>query len=74
MMVDYFKGKTEEEAIANGKSAGIVEFEGDENCNDFEGGCAWDGQDRRCVCDNRRVYWATEKQEDGTWIAHGEAW
>ena len=73
-MTHYFTGLTEEEAIQKGKDFGSVEFNGDENCNDFDGDCMWDGESRRCFCGNRRVYWDTNEQSDGTWEAHGEAW
>lgn len=77
-MTDYFYGATEDEAIANGNvqaAAYLVEFEG-QNCDDWDDvGCAgWDGESRRCDCGNRRVYWVTEQEASGKWVAYGEAW
>jgi hypothetical protein len=48
-------------AIAYAKSVGSVEFEG-QNCGEVDEDTVcdgWDGEDRRCDCGNRRVYWAT---------------
>jgi hypothetical protein len=64
----YTQYKTESEAeaaaIAYVRLNGPIEFAG-MNCNDHRdddqpecGG--WDGEDRRCECGNRRVYWQTE--------------
>lgn len=78
-MADYFYGKTEEEAIQKGIDSPFpIDFVG-QNCNDYlddeESEClGWNGQDRRCYCGNRRVSWITEKQEDGQWLAYGEAY
>ena len=69
-----FIGNTEDEAIAEGIAEGFIEFGGDENCNDFEGDCWWDGESRRCDCGNRRVWWITEQLSDGRWRAYAEAW
>lgn len=44
-------------------------FDGDANCNDLNGDCAWDGIDRRCNCGNRRVSWTCDH---GHW--RGEAY
>ena len=69
---------TEEEAPSAGARAedeGFIEFDG-MNCNDYDdNGCVgWDGEDRRCVCGNRRVYWATHQNADGKWYTHAEAY
>jgi hypothetical protein len=72
-MVDYYYGETEEEAIAKGVAANGGQFVGDENCNDYDGDCDWDGVSRRCECGNRRVYWTTDYIQ-GRWQAYGEAW
>lgn len=76
-MTDYFYGDTEEEALEKANeyaaSNGTVEFTGDENCNDFNGDCCWDGESRRCACGNRRVEWTTDKTEFG-WLCFAEAW
>lgn len=59
-------------AMKDAEEQGYVDFDG-QNCADAwdEGeNCAgWDGVDRRCDCGNRRVYWETSKQHDGTWVA-----
>ena len=69
--------KTEEEAIAAAKAEVDVftDFDG-KNCDDLDdNSCAgWDGESRRCECGNRRVYWATMEQEDGTFTAYAEAY
>ena len=64
----YGQYDTQEEAetaaIEYVKLNGPIEFDG-MNCNDYldddqlECG-GWDGESRRCECDNRRVYWQTE--------------
>ena len=75
-MMDYFYGDSEEEVLLKAseyaKTNG-VEFEGDENCNDYEGNCEWWGESRRCECGNRRVGWNTHC-EDNKWICYAEAW
>ena len=71
-MTDYFTGATEDEAIAKGIELGVDDFVGNEFCADDCLG--WDGEDRRCDCGNRRVFWQTKKYDDGTWEAWGEAW
>jgi hypothetical protein len=59
---------TEEEAeaaaIAYVNLNGPIEFDG-MNCNDYldddQPECSgWYGEDRRCECGNRRVYWRTD--------------
>lgn len=74
-MTDYYYGSTEEEAISKGMADAYVEFQG-QNCDDWDDvGCGgWDGESRRCECGNRRVFWQTEEQEPGKWVAYGEAW
>ena len=65
--------KTEEEAIAAAKAAvyGFTDFNG-QNC---ENPCAgWDGDSPRCECGNRRVDWATGRNDDGTFYAYAEAY
>lgn len=64
----YGQYDTQEEAEAAAieyvKLNGPIEFDG-MNCNDYldddqlECG-GWDGESRRCECDNRRVYWQTD--------------
>ena len=64
----YKQYKTEAEAeaaaIAYVNLNGPIEFDG-MNCNDYlddgQPECSgWWGEDRRCECGNRRVYWQTE--------------
>ena len=66
--------KTEDDAIYKAKvdaaNCGLIDFDG-QNCDDCGG---WDGESRRCDCGNRRVYWATTQRDDGTFVAHAEAW
>ncbi len=69
--------KTEDEAIYKAKvdaaNCGWVDFCG-QNCESSSGCAGWDGNSRRCDCGNRRVYWATTKLHDGTFVAHAEAY
>ena len=66
--------KTEDEAIYAAKvdaaHCRLIDFSG-QNCDDCGG---WDGESRRCDCGNRRVYWATTKLHDGTFVAHAESY
>jgi len=64
----YGQYTTEEEAeraaIEYVNQNGPIEFDG-MNCNDYldddQPECGgWDGEDRRCNCGNRRVYWQTD--------------
>jgi hypothetical protein len=73
--------KTRQEAIdaavANAEDD-YIEFDG-MNCNDYlddgdEECGGWDGESRRCDCGNRRVYWETQQQHDGTWMAWAVAY
>ena len=70
---------TPEEAIAASiKNGPVAEFDG-MNCNDYIKDDAiecsgWDGESRRCECGNRRVYWATAKQDNGKFYAFAEAY
>jgi hypothetical protein len=68
---------TEEEAETAAKTYaklnGSIDFDG-MNCNDYkdehEPECTgWDGDDRRCDCGNRRVYWEVSKNSDGKFYA-----
>ena len=75
-MTDYFYADTEEEALEKAKQHAAtngVEFSGDDTCNDFDGGCEWDGESRRCNCGNRRVSWTTDNTPHG-WLCFAEAW
>lgn len=67
--------KTQQEAIdaavANAEDVGYVDFDG-QNCDSECIG--WDGTSRRCDCGNRRVYWETQQQHDGTWMAWAVAY
>jgi hypothetical protein len=56
--------EAEKAAIEYVNLNGPIKFDG-MNCNyyreDDQPECdGWDGEDRRCNCGNRRVYWATE--------------
>lgn len=60
------------------ENGGVDTFDG-MNCNDYkeahEPECTgWDGFDRRCDCDNRRVSWDIEKNPDGTFYAVARAY
>jgi len=76
-----FTGKTLDEAIEAGiaycDEYGTIDFDG-MNCADAwdegEDCMGWDGVDRRCDCGNRRVYWASYQQPDGTFVVYGEAY
>lgn len=69
--------KTYEELVAEAQARigedEFVEFEG-MNCNDYladgELPCpGWDGRDKRCVCGNRRVYWALSADRESVYAA-----
>lgn len=69
---------TEYEAISKAQSdydCFVDEFDS-KNCNDIpDNYCSgWDTESRRCNCGNRRVYWATNKTDDGTYYAYATAW
>lgn len=75
---------TREEAIAAAiqeveAAGGFTDFDGN-NCeyawsDDNSPDClGWDGESRRCDCGNRRVYWATHKNDLGKWSAYAEAY
>ena len=56
---------------------GSIPFDG-WNCNDYrdedEMEClGWDGESKRCDCDNRRVYWYVTKDKDGLYRAEAIA-
>lgn len=73
------KYSTDQEAIEAAEADGWVdEFDG-MNCNDYldedEPQClGWDGISRRCDCGNRRVYWASYKDDDGNFTVRAEAY
>lgn len=57
---------------------GPIIFDG-MNCNDYkdedEVECdGWDGDDRRCNCGNRRVYWEISKTIEGRFYASAVAY
>jgi len=79
-MYGTYKTEAEAEAaaIAYVNFNGPIEFNG-MNCNDYlddnETECdGWDGEDRRCNCGNRRVYWCISKNLNGTFGASAEAY
>jgi len=78
----YEPQKTAEDAMLAAKQHaeehGFIEFDG-MNCNDYleEGQMecdVWDGEERRCLCGNRRVSWDMEKNIDGTFYAVARAY
>lgn len=65
--------KTEDEAIEAARKAVVesddfTDFMG-QNCDDEAGCSGWDGESSRCCCGNRRVYWSSYQNEDGTYYA-----
>ena len=78
----YEPQKTEEDALLAAKQHveehWVIKFDG-MNCNDYleddQMECdGWDGEDRRCMCGNRRVSWEIEKNSDGTFYAVARAY
>ena len=79
MFKDYAT-ETEAETAARqyAASEGFVPFDG-MNCNDYkddsEPEClGWDGEDRRCCCGNRRVYWEVSKNSAGRFSVQATAY
>jgi hypothetical protein len=79
-MNDDYATPEEAEAAARkyAEENGPIIFDG-MNCNDYkdedEVECdGWDGDDRRCNCGNRRVYWEIEKTIEGRFYAEARAY
>lgn len=79
-MDNRYKTEQEAEDVArlDARLRGSVPFDG-WNCNDYrdedEMECTgWDGESRRCDCDNRRVYWYATKDNDGLYSAEAVAY
>lgn len=57
-------------------AGGLVDFNG-QNCNDYndEANCGgWDGEDRRCDCGNRRVFWDVSGNPADGFVAEAMAY
>ena len=55
----------------------FTDFEGNNCADSWDEGShclGWDGESRRCDCGNRRVYWETNKTDDGKFYAYAVAY
>lgn len=80
IMNGAYKTEVEAEIAAKlyARLQGSIPFDG-WNCNEYrdedEIECTgWDGESRRCDCDNRRVYWYISKNADGLYSAEASAY